>query len=504
MLFRSSEEEDLTGDKTEDKGTEGLEYEYVPEIDGYRVKKGVNEKEIRIPEKYEGKEVLEIGEGAFAGCDQIERIRILDHHKNFKIKKDAFENCISLRKVSFFGGIKVESGAFRNCPKLYDFALINYYEGTEVSIADDAFDADSKVLVSADGGLPWKGSPEPFFNENGEDGWHEKEQGMDYWDYVKNNGPSQYEGTRVADFDNSVSKVRIRDNVKGIGRKAFYGSDRLEEVRLGKENYFIESKAFASCINLKKLFIPSATTVIEENAFENCPSLVIYTVKGSYAEKFAKKHQIPVRYSAENIQDEKIKLQVSRIKRKDDQSFTDEIRLKWNQPEMADGYLIQKKEAGGKYTTCFNIKNSDICTTTISPLTISSYYGKDISFRIRAYSTGVDGKKSYTPYSYAEVSFWPKQPEITSLTKKTDRKLTVRWKKTAHTDGYEVWRSENGKPFTCVKRITNGKTQNFTDTGLKKGVTYTYAIKSYRINSLKKKIYGDIFTQTKLKTIKYS
>ena len=42
----------------------------------------------------------------FAGCDQIERIRILDHHKNFKIKKDAFENCISLRKVSFFGGIK--------------------------------------------------------------------------------------------------------------------------------------------------------------------------------------------------------------------------------------------------------------------------------------------------------------------------------------------------------------------------------------------------------------
>ena len=35
----------------------------------------------------------------FAGCDQIERIRILDHHKNFKIKKDAFENCISLKKI---------------------------------------------------------------------------------------------------------------------------------------------------------------------------------------------------------------------------------------------------------------------------------------------------------------------------------------------------------------------------------------------------------------------
>lgn len=25
----------------------------------------------------------------------------------------------------------------------------------------------------------------PFSMKNGEDGWHEKEQGMDYWDYVK-------------------------------------------------------------------------------------------------------------------------------------------------------------------------------------------------------------------------------------------------------------------------------------------------------------------------------
>ena len=156
------------------------------------------------------------------------------------------------------------------------------------------FDADSKVLVSADGGLPWKGSPEPFFNENGEDGWHEKRAGNGLLGLCKK--IMVLHNTRepvVADFDNSVSKVRIRDNVKGIGRKAFYGSDRLEEVRLGKENYFIESKAFASCINLKKLFIPSATTVIEENAFENCPSLVIYTVKGSYAEKFAKKTSNP-------------------------------------------------------------------------------------------------------------------------------------------------------------------------------------------------------------------
>ncbi len=58
--------------------------------------------------------------------------------------------------------------------------------GTEVSIADDAFDADSKgTLCQQMADFHGKEALSPFFNENGEDGWHEKEQGMDYWDYVK-------------------------------------------------------------------------------------------------------------------------------------------------------------------------------------------------------------------------------------------------------------------------------------------------------------------------------
>ena len=56
----------------------------------------MNEKKSVIPEKYEGKEVLEIGEGAFAGCDQIERIRILDHHKKFQNKKKMLLKTVSV------------------------------------------------------------------------------------------------------------------------------------------------------------------------------------------------------------------------------------------------------------------------------------------------------------------------------------------------------------------------------------------------------------------------
>ena len=76
-----------------------------------------------IPHEYKGKEVKEIGEKAFAGCDQIESVQVRAY--NVTIKTFAFESCSSLRRISFSGGVNVESYAFSNCPKLFDFVAIN-------------------------------------------------------------------------------------------------------------------------------------------------------------------------------------------------------------------------------------------------------------------------------------------------------------------------------------------------------------------------------------------
>ena len=94
---------DTESGSEEETGTEGLEYEYDAELDGYRLVKGVNKKEIYIPHKYEGKEVKEIGEKAFAGCDQIESVQVRAY--NVTIKTFAFESCSSLRRISFSGGV---------------------------------------------------------------------------------------------------------------------------------------------------------------------------------------------------------------------------------------------------------------------------------------------------------------------------------------------------------------------------------------------------------------
>lgn len=52
---------------------------------------------------------------------------------------------------------------------------------------------------------------------------------------------------------------------------------------------------FTSCENLKECFIPNSVISIADDAFYNCPNLVIKCKKNSYAEQFAKDHNIPVR-----------------------------------------------------------------------------------------------------------------------------------------------------------------------------------------------------------------
>lgn len=477
---------DTESGSEEETGTEGLEYEYDAELDGYRLVKGVNKKEIYIPHKYEGKEVKEIGEKAFAGCDQIESVQVRAY--NVTIKTFAFESCSSLRRISFSGGVNVESYAFSNCPKLFDFVAITTNVTTnKLIIADDAFDSDSKVIVTHLGILPYREEGYPFFDENGEDELHHTyDQGLDYWYYKKWEGPSGYEGERVADFDNSVSKVRISNITDGIGRKAFYGSDKLEEVWLGRQNYFIETQAFAECTNLKKIIIPETTTVIEENAFKNCPLLTIYTPKGSYAEKFAKSHQIPVQYIDDGINDTKLTLQVAERKK-------DEVTLKWEASQLyfVDGYEIERKNLRGEYIHCSTIKSNDINTKNIDAGWYSMYYGKNITFRIRAYFIDENGTVIYSqPSNTVKTTFCPVQPKITSLTKKAGKKLTVKWKKSDYAVGYQVWRSVNGKKGVCVKTIKGGDVTSFTDSNLKEGATYIYWIKSYRMDYQNKKLYS--------------
>ena len=54
----------------------------------------------------------------------------------------------------------------------------------------------------------------------------------------------------------------------------------------------IGDRAFSDMPNLRAVYIPPSTTFIGKRAFPNNKDLAIYGVKGSYAEKWAGRHQI--------------------------------------------------------------------------------------------------------------------------------------------------------------------------------------------------------------------
>ena len=492
---------DAESGSEEETGTEGLEYEYDAETDTYHLVKGVNVESVIIPEQYNGKIVSEIGEKAFAGCDRIKNVRVNRdwEQETMIIRQSAFEGCIHLRKVVLNRVLKVEKNAFRNCPQLSECVYISinnlFIDGGEF-IERDAFDPDNKVCVYlGDESNNFKGNDQYFLAGLWDEDYVFEENGVTYVCYAPNmtgdmEGISrEHEGTRILDVQDELETVFVKDtNVTGVGRKAFYGNEKIKVVKLGSQNRYIETKAFFDCENLERVYIPDTTNDIADDAFEGCNSLVIYTPKGSYAEKFARKHNIPVisATSQDILNDIKPELRVTRKEK-------DGVTLKWeiSHSYLAEGYEVERKNAQGEYIHCSTIKSNEINTKDIELWNYSKFYGKNITFRVRAYFVDEDGTIIYSqPSNTVKTTFCPVQPKITSLTKKAGKKLTVKWKKSDYAIGYQVWRSVDGKKGVCIKTIKGGDVTSFTDTNLKEGVTYIYWIKSYRMDYQNKKIYS--------------
>ena len=78
-----------------------------------------------------------------------------------------------------------------------------------------------------------------------------------------------------------------------IDGAAFSGCCALETIVLPKRVSKVENWAFAECTELASVTIPNPDAVIEDKAFFNCPKLTIHSPAGSYAEQYAKEHDIP-------------------------------------------------------------------------------------------------------------------------------------------------------------------------------------------------------------------
>ena len=91
----------------------------------------------------------------------------------------------------------------------------------------------------------------------------------------------------------SLENVTLSDNITSIGTHTFYCCESLLSLTIPNSAKEIGTRAFEYCRSLKDIYIPANVTYIEDYAFAYCNEAVIYGQKGSYAEIYANKLNIP-------------------------------------------------------------------------------------------------------------------------------------------------------------------------------------------------------------------
>lgn len=165
------------------------------------------------------------------------------------------------------------------------------------------------------------------------------------------------------------------------------------------------------------------------------------------------------------------------------------IRLNWKQVPEADGYQVQLK-ASGKWKTVKTIgKNS-----TTSYNYTKTKLGRPYVFRVRAFRK-VSGKTIYSKAGQVKKKAVPQTPEGLKAAAKKG-KVTLTWKKISGISGYAVYRKVGGAWKTVS--VVKASKKSFSDKRIKKGKTYTYRVRAYKI-SKRKKVYGSYSEAVKVK-----
>ena len=114
--------------------------------------------------------------------------------------------------------------------------------------------------------------------------------------------PNQIDGKRITAISNcafqgnpNVVNLTVAEGISNIGSNTFENCKNLTTVNLPESLTVISGNAFRRCKKLKKVVILAKTRIlIIKDAFEDCKELKIYTIKGSGAEKYANRNNIPV------------------------------------------------------------------------------------------------------------------------------------------------------------------------------------------------------------------
>ena len=169
----------------------------------------------------------------------------------------------------------------------------------------------------------------------------------------------------------------------------------------------------------------------------------------------------------------------------------DELTLKWNAAEGAQGYEIYRYSA--TYDKWIEVERTNNTFDEIDDLLSASIY----SFKIRSYAQNASGQYVYSDFSdtFKTVTA-PKDVNNLRISSKSNNSVTLKWNSVKRADKYQVYKYDKTSG-TWKRLITTSKT-SYTVKGLSSGTSYRFKVRPYR-ETLGYKYYGD-FEDISVKT----
>ena len=301
----------------------------------------------------------------------------------------------------------------------------------------------------------------------------------------------------------NLKSIVIPDSVTAIGSYAFRGCSRLEEVKLPSNLTTLEAETFRNCVALSSITIPKTlvtynnylvygpfegcthlyTATLEEGATTVCDSLfrgsAVETVSLPSTLRTIEQYAF---YNCTNLKSIYFSCNAPTIVNNSFNSVTatayypannstwnSNVRqnyggsLTWTtwSPAITPAPVTPAPTATAKPTASPAATASPTVSPTVNP-TVAPTATETVS-------------NTQTTISNTTVS------NVTASTAK--KKVTLRWKKKAGVSGYQIYRKTGSGSYTLVKTINKAKTVKWTDRFVKRGKTYYYKIRAYRVES---------------------
>lgn len=175
---------------------------------------------------------------------------------------------------------------------------------------------------------------------------------------------------------------------------------------------------------------------------------------------------------------------------------TGRITFKWSRAAGADGYQIYQYDPDtGKSRRIKTILNPD--KTSYSK---EMEYGTAYSFRVRAFQTLKNNKRSYGRFSRVMHTVTaPAKVTGVNISRRSLSKTVISWKIKGAAEGFQIYRStgRNGK-YTRIKTIAKGTARKYTGIRQTRGRVYYYKVRAYVTGTDGKRIYGKFSSVKKM------